>query len=219
MSELTLQLRRTGGRALFGEAARKTFVPALVAFLVVLLFVRTAVESPLPQMFGAAAFLFLAIASDVADRRIPNVLTFPALALALGYALLGGAGFGVGTALAGALVALLLFGVPFALGFLGAGDVKACMALGALWGPGALFGAAWWMVVTGGVLAIVFVAARGGLWDLVRRWSLSLFYSVRLGRITYFSPDASSAAAGGLPFAVAIGIGASAFQYWGNPWV
>jgi Flp pilus assembly protein protease CpaA len=113
----------------------------------------------------------------------------------------------------------LLFGIPFAFGCLGAGDVKACMVLGALWGPVALLGAAWWMVVTGGVLAILIVAARGGLLDLIRRWSRSLYYTVRLGRLTYLTPDASSAAACGLPFAVAIGVGAAAFQHWGNPWV
>ena len=200
----------------FGEL----MFPALVATGVVLGLIQTASETPLPQTFGAAAFLFRAVFTDGQRRRIPNWLTFPALGIALGLAFLGQGETGGGAALAGAGIALVVFGIPFACGWLGAGDVKGCMVLGALWGPVALMGAAWWMVISGGVLAIVIVALRrGGLRDLLRRWALSAWYSLRLRRVVYLTPDAGSAAAGGLPFAVAMGSGASAFQLWGTPWL
>jgi len=202
------------------KGVRERMFPLLVASGVVLCLVLTASETPLPHTLGAAAFLFFAVFNDVQRRRIPNWLTFPALGIALGLALLGQAETGGGDALAGSALALVLFGIPFACGLLGAGDVKGCMVLGALWGPVALAGAAWWMVVSGGVLAVAIVALRrGGLPDLGRRWGLSAWYSVRTGRLVYLAPDAGGAAAGGLPFAVAMGSGASAFQLWGTPWL
>jgi prepilin peptidase CpaA len=202
------------------EGVREQMFPALVATGVVICLIQTASETPLPQIFGAAAFLFLAVFNDVQRQRIPNWLTFPALGIALGLALLGQVETGGGAALAGSALALVVFGIPFACGWLGAGDVKGCMVLGALWGPVALIGTAWWMVVSGGVLAIVIVALqRGGLKDLLRRWSLSAWYSLRTRRVVYLTPDPNGVAAGGLPFAVAMGSGASAFQLWGTPWL
>jgi len=49
-----------------------------VALLVAAGFLSTAEEGPLPALAWAAAFLFLAVESDVRRLRIPNWLTFPA---------------------------------------------------------------------------------------------------------------------------------------------
>jgi prepilin peptidase CpaA len=215
-----LQLPVTSVPASLEVEMRELMLPTVTAVAVVICLIQTASETPLPQIHGAAAFLFIAILTDVHRRRIPNWLTFPSLGLALGWALVGGGEVSGATAATGTVVALFVFGIPFACGFLGAGDVKAAMVLGALWGPGALLSAAWWMVVSGGVLAIAIVALQsGGLKDLVRRWSLSAWYTIRLRKLVYLSPNSQVAAAGGLPFAVAMGTGASAFQLWGIPWL
>ena len=93
------------------------------------------------------------------------------------------------------------------------------MVFGALFGADRIVGVAWWMVVVGGVLAIGLVAAQpGGLRDLIVRWSRSAWYSLRLRKIVYLGPEQDSVAASGLPYAVAMGLGASAFQLWGLPW-
>jgi prepilin peptidase CpaA len=175
-------------------------------------------EVPLPALGWAAAFLLLAVHQDVRSLRIPNWLTFPALlgAIALGAAR-GGAP-GAGLALFGAAVALGVGFVPFALRWLGAGDVKAAMVLGALWGAETFLGVFWWMLVVGGLLALVFVAAQGGLPDLCARWLGSARATLLTRRLVYFHPAAGSAAARGLPFAVAMALGAGAFQIWGMPW-
>lgn len=175
-------------------------------------------EAPLPALGWAAAFLLLAVHQDVRSFRIPNWLTFPAL---LGAIALGGvhAGLaGAGHALLGAATALGVGFVPFALRWLGAGDVKAGMVLGALWGAQTFLGVFWWMLVVGGLLAVAFVAAQGGLLDLLGRWLRSAHATVVTRRLTYFRPAAGSAAAHGLPFAVAMALGAGAFQIWGTPW-
>jgi prepilin peptidase CpaA len=219
-SETSLQNGDPTVLTFWAEFSGEAVLPALISAGVALCFIRTAMETPLPQTLGTAAFLLIAVFSDVQSRRIPNWLTFSALAAALGCAFLIPGGTSGVMALAGSALALVIFGVPFAFGWLGAGDVKACMVLGALWGPSPLAGAAGWMVVCGGLLAIVIVALRrGGLKDLVKRWSMSAWYTLRLGRLVYLQPGAGSAAAGGLPFAVAMGIGASAFQILGSPWL
>ena len=69
-----------------------------------------------------------------------------------------------------------------------------------------------------GLIAIGLVAIRGGFMDLVSRWFRSLQTTVTTRKLTYFAPEATSTAGGGLPFAVAMGFGAVAYQAWGMPW-
>lgn len=182
-------------------------------------FLWSAREEPLPALPWAAAFLFLAVESDVRRLRIPNWLTFGGLAGALGLAAAQGGGAGLLAALAGAGSALALLFVPFVVGWLGAGDVKAMMVLGALWGREPLLPTLFWIVLAGGALAIVLVAFRGELLDLCTRWWRSFWITCSTRKITYFGPAPGSAAGGGLPFAVAIGIGASTYQFMGAPWL
>ena len=191
---------------------------AVIAALVSACVVLASTQKPLPAVPWAAAFLFLAIQQDVRGMRIPNWLTLPALfwALVLGAATGGLAGIGI--ALAGAGTALALLFIPFAFNCIGAGDVKGAMVLGALWGADAFLPTLWWVVLAGGLLALALLVAQGGLPDLVLRWARSAKYSLLLRRIVYFPPAAQTTAAGGLPFAVAMGLGAVAQQTWGTPW-
>lgn len=181
-------------------------------------FLWSAQESPLPATGWAAAFLFLAVEHDVRSLRIPNWLTFGGLAVALALAGATRGVDGLGQALAGAGVALAVLFVPFLMRWLGAGDVKAMMVLGALWGREFVLPTLFYIFIAGGVLAIALVAARGELKDLCVRWGRSLWITLSARRLTYFAPTPGSAAGGGLPFAVAIGIGATIHQVWGFPW-
>jgi prepilin peptidase CpaA len=177
------------------------------------------VEEPLPAFGWAAAFLALAAASDVRAHRIPNALTFPALLLGALLAGLGASGLALGASLLGVGVAFGLLVLPYAIGALGAGDVKAAMALGALIGAGPVVGALSWAFGLGGLLALALLAARGGLRDLLERWSRSLVLSLGARRLYYLPPAPGSAAGGGIPFALALGLGAAGHQIWGTPWV
>jgi prepilin peptidase CpaA len=181
-------------------------------------FVWSAQQAPLPATGWAAAFLFLAVEHDVRCLRIPNWLTFGGMAVALGWAVGNGGWQGLGQALAGAGVALATLFVPFVLGWLGAGDVKAMMVLGALWGDDNVLPSLFWIFLAGGALALALLAARGELANLFTRWIRSAWITLSSGHLTYFGPAPGSAAGAGLPFAVAIGIGASIEQLWGFPW-
>jgi prepilin peptidase CpaA len=179
---------------------------------------RAAPATALPATAWTALFLVLAVESDVRSLRIPNWLTFGGMALAFAHAAATGGFWMVGSALGGAVAALAALFVPFALRGLGAGDVKAMMALGALWGPDPVLAVLFWALLAGGTLAIARVAASGELADLCARWGRSAWVTLSTRRATYFRPDPGSAAAGGVPFAVAIGLGASLYQILGAPW-
>jgi prepilin peptidase CpaA len=125
-----------------------------------------------------AAVCIAAAATDLASRRIPNLLTFPAMLVFLGlhaaatgmpgllFSLKGlGAGFG-----------LLI--VPYALGVMGAGDVKFMAAAGAALG---WYGVVWAFLlgsVAGGIYALILIASRRGvasrLWQSLREQFLLL---------------------------------------------
>jgi len=173
-------------------------------------------ELPLPALGWAAGFLFLAVQQDVIRMRIPNWLTFPALLVGFAWSTWTGGGPGALVALAGAGTAFGVLFVPWLLGWLGAGDVKAMMALGTLWGAYLLLGVLWWAVVAGGVFAIGAVALHGQLGALLRRWRDTIVLTVATKRWTYLPAPAGSVTA--IPFAVAIGLGMTAYQLWGVPW-
>ena len=109
------------------------------------------------------AVLAIASGADLRDRRIPNLVTFPAVGLGLvlngvffGFDGLRESGQGAGLGLA------MLFGL-FVLRWMGAGDVKLMAAVGALVGWERWFGIFFITALIGGVMALILVVARGRL--------------------------------------------------------
>jgi prepilin peptidase CpaA len=168
---------------------------------------------PLPIFGWAAAFLFLAVERDVHCQRIPNWLTFPTLVAALGYAAWIGGADGALDALLGALAAFALLVLPYAARALGAGDVKAAMALGALFGASDVARIVLLAIGFGGAFALLRLAAAGELAELGRRWLHSFVSSLATRRLVYFPPAPGAAATRGIPFAVAIALAVSAHQW------
>ncbi|HXV37627.1 MAG TPA: prepilin peptidase [Myxococcota bacterium] len=198
--------------------------PALVAWSIGValgLFVIAAgfiSSTPLPVFGWAAAFLLLAVASDVRRHRIPNALTLPALLAALVASPMVGATSGLVAAALGAALGFALLIGPYALGGVGAGDVKALMALGAWIGPEATLGTAAWAVIAGGAFGVAMLGLRRELDVFGRRWGRMLVRAVTQRRIAYEPPAAGSIASGGIPFAAAIAVGLAAQWYGGSPW-
>lgn len=97
----------------------------------------------------------IAAATDLAARRIPNLLTFGAAAVGLLFHTVEGGLTGFGWAAAGWLVGAAVFFPFFALGGMGAGDVKLVAALGAWLGPLGAVQVAIAAALAGGLVAIV----------------------------------------------------------------
>ncbi|GAC1493513.1 MAG: hypothetical protein NVS1B1_11410 [Candidatus Limnocylindrales bacterium] len=109
--------------------------------------------------------------TDWRSRRIPNVVTYPAMLVGVGFGLaesvLGSSGFpgspfagGLLDHLAGIVVGFLVSYPFYAGGGLKAGDGKLLMAVGGLKGTAFLLQAAVWGALAGGVIAIVFIVLR-----------------------------------------------------------
>jgi prepilin peptidase CpaA len=121
--------------------------------------------------------LALACISDLRTRRIPNALTFAAVAGALSFHFVTGGFAAVGVSLAGCLLGLALLFPLFALRGMGAGDVKLLAAVGAWLGPSQVAVAALATSIAGGAIALVVALGHGyletacrNLWMLLMHW-------------------------------------------------
>jgi len=126
------------------------------------------------------AVLALACISDLRTRRIPNVLTFSAVAGALVFHLLTGGWSAAGWSIVGCVLGALLFFPMFALRGMGAGDVKLLAAVGAWLGPSQVAIAALATSFAGGVIALAVALGHGylktacrNLWMLLTHWRVT----------------------------------------------
>ena len=143
--------------------------------------------------------LLTAVSTDLRFRRIPNWLTFSTtlVGLALGWLLSGMDGLLF--SLQGVGVGLALMLLPFMLGWTGAGDVKLMVAIGAMGGPSFVFLVCLYAAIVGGLMAVVVLLRRHKL----RAAFIYIFLFWRLP-----GDYRSSLAAGSIPYAPAIAVGA-----------
>lgn len=151
----------------------------------------------------------VAVVSDLFSRRIPNALTF-ALAF-LGVALNVSVGLWEGLifSVSGLVTGLLCFLPFYFFTAMGAGDVKLLAAIGALIGPKMVVVAAIMTVAAGGLIAICYVAIRGGWTAMLARYS-SMLTSLAAGHPHYIPPATGEAAGRRFPYALAIACGTAA---------
>jgi prepilin peptidase CpaA len=163
--------------------------------------------APLPTIAWAAAFVALAVESDVRGHRIPNWLTFPTMIGAIGLGSVLDGFPGAAQAGVGLLLGLICFLPLYAVGVLGAGDVKAMMAMGALVGPAASPGVALRALVCAALLGIAWLAWRRELRAFAARWTAIVLTTLAARKLNYLAPPDGSAATAGIPFAAALAAG------------
>lgn len=165
-------------------------------------------------MMTALLLLFLsgAVITDLRARLIPNALVLTGALTGLLLAGLHPQGIGFLSALGGLALGLAIFLPVYLLRAMGAGDVKLMAMSGAFLGYAAILEAALWVLLAGGVLALVFALRR----NVARRMAGNLhemFYSaaasVQIRTLPDFSVGPQTAAR--LPYAVAIALGVAAF--------
>ena len=111
-------------------------------------------QIPASAVIAILVVCAVAVVTDFRQRRILNVVTFPAMAigLALNTATYGFSGLAF--AISGLLIGVLLFLAPVAFMGRGAGDLKLLAALGAFGGPVFVFWTALWAGALGGLFAL-----------------------------------------------------------------
>ena len=170
----------------------------------------------IPALAGAVAVC--AAISDVKERRIPNLLTYPALVVGL---LLQGILHGW----RGLLLAVggaLLFGGVFLLFYLvramGAGDVKLAAALGCIVGASATFQLMFLTALAGGALAIFFMVLSGRTMETLRNTLWVAGFHVQHGLQTHPTVNLDNPAALRMPYGLAFAAGtlywAVFLQFW-----
>ena len=145
--------------------------------------------------------------TDLRSRRIPNVLTFGAAAVALVFYLVSGGLTALGWAAAGWGIGLLLFLPLFALRGLGGGDVKLLAALGAWLGPSMTVWLALWSAIAGGVFALIVALTRGYTGTALRNvWGMLSYWRV-MGIQPHPAVTLESGAGPRLPYSLPIAAG------------
>jgi len=104
--------------------------------------------------------LIVAATFDVIVHKIPNLLTFPTMALALIYYLIIMGLDGVFFSLKGLAVGIILFIVPYLMGVMGAGDAKLMGAVGSILGAKGVFMASVCIAIIGGLYAVIMLVAH-----------------------------------------------------------
>lgn len=170
-----------------------------------------------------AGLVLGALVFDLRQRRIPNVLVLWTLFLGTltnvaGPALPAGGGLfteapgalGLKGAALGALAGFAAFLPLHLLRVMGAGDVKLLAGIGSFVGPMAVLNLVPFILVTGGVLAVVTMVCSGTTRQVLANVSLAFSQMVPGGR-GKFSPDQSSYR---MPYTTAIAGGMLANGLW-----
>jgi len=162
---------------------------------------------------AATVVALIGAGTDIQSRRIPNLLTGPAIlaGLLLHSALDGFHGFW--TSLVAGLICGVIYLILYLAGGMGAGDVKLITAVGCLAG---LNSVAYLLIATslaGGVMGIAFVLMRGKLKQtMVNMRSLATHHKA-MGLEPHPDLNVQNAATLRLPYGVAIAAGSTITLY------
>lgn len=146
----------------------RTVLTALVGAVAFGMLPSRYASDPLAMVVFGAWFVTLVVglATDLDQRLLPDVLTLPAIPIALVYAL-SGANPLVGTEIVPALVAavaipavLYIPSIPFGEGAFGIGDVKLLAGVGLLVGGSRALGGVIFGLLIFGIVLLVLLAAR-----------------------------------------------------------
>jgi prepilin peptidase CpaA len=122
--------------------------------------------------------LLVAVTIDFKSQRIPNLLTFPAAALALIYYAITNGFDGFLFSAVGLLVGVSLLIIPYLLGGMGAGDAKLMGVVGGVLGAKGVFYTFLFSAIVGGIYAIILT--------LVYRQQFRGFYRKQLAALINF---------------------------------
>ena len=173
-------------------------------------------------MFNAIEVILIclvaqAAVTDLAMRKIPNVLILSGLLLALILHLLAGQPWAPVTQwLAGCLAGFFLFLPLYLLRGMAAGDVKLMAMVGAFSGPLAALRIAVLSYLIGGALALLLLLFSGrwrDSWRNLKQLCTPMLLRL-LGVPLLPVPLAPSASVGGIPYGVAIALGTIGFVAW-----
>jgi Flp pilus assembly protein protease CpaA len=200
-----------------GRIASSAVIAAAVGGLLVWAHLRTA--APLPAFWLGAIFLVVVTQQDVWRRKIPNWATGTGMLVGLGFHTWQGGVEELLISLAGIVLPLILLFAVYAAKVVGAGDVKALMVLGGLWGVPAVLSITVWTVFAAGAMGLVLLIARSETGAWLGRWGRMIRSPFVGDGFHYIAPESGAAARFPLPVATAIALASVAHLTFGGPWL
>jgi len=200
-----------------GRIASSVVIAAAVGGLLVWAHLRTA--APLPAFWLGALFLVVVTQQDVWRRKIPNWATGTGMLAGLAFHIWQGGLEGLLLSFAGIVLPLVLLFAVYAARVVGAGDVKALMVLGGLWGVPAVLSISVWTVFAAGAMGIVLLVARSETGAWLGRWGRMIRSPFVGDGFHYIAPEPGAAANFALPMATAIALASVAHLTFGGPWL
>lgn len=160
---------------------------------------------------GLLIVLIISSITDLYQRRILNLVTYPAVFIALlAYCLIGGLD-GFLFSLRGLAFGFVVFLLPYLMGAMGAGDVKLMSVVGSVLGLRYTVVALLFIVIAGGVIAIVMMLYRRIFRKTLSNIFMSLIFLGVFQDGSLLKFDKEKLMQDGIPFAVAITSGVCLF--------
>lgn len=165
-----------------------------------------------PRTGVLIGLLLVAAVIDWRTMRIPNWLTAGGMlyGLAINASMAPSSGAGLALAAGGLVLGLVLLLPLYLVRAMGAGDVKLMAAVGAFLGPLAVFKAALFVFVVGGLAALAFALSRRASRQLAANLT-EFAQSLVLPGVAVWRPGIGTASIGNLPYGVSISVGTQLF--------
>lgn len=157
--------------------------------------------------FLIAVILLIAVISDVRQKKIPNMLTFSGMIIAIGYHGLGRGFEGIIFSLGGLFLGMALLIAFYFAGGMGAGDIKLMGAVGGFLGPKGVFMAFLFSAIAGGVYALAVLKLRGHLKETIKRYAMMIKVFVTTGNFSYVPDSREDIRSVRLCYGIAIALG------------
>lgn len=156
-------------------------------------------------LYGCLVVVLLICAfTDLRHRRIPNLLTYPMVLLALAIYWFIDGWSGLLFSLGGMTFGLAILLIPYLMGGMGAGDVKLMSAIGAVLGFKQTALCFLFIAVCGGIMALGFMACRRNLKATLAKTFLAILYLGMHKDATLLKVDKNKITQEGIPYGVAI---------------
>ncbi|MBC2696680.1 MAG: prepilin peptidase [Desulfobacteraceae bacterium] len=107
-----------------------------------------------------SGILIVAAVNDLLFQKIPNLLVYPAMAVALGYHFVMNGLDGLLFSTGGLALGIAVLILPYMMGGMGAGDAKLMGAVGAILGIRGVFIAFLFTAIAGGIYALILLLVR-----------------------------------------------------------
>lgn len=131
-----------------------------------------------PIVFFASLFFLVICVTDTLQSKIPNLATLSLLLVGFWFNLRSNGLSGLALSVAGLLAGLALLIVPYLMGGMGAGDLKAMAALGALLGPAAVLQVVFLAGLIGGGMAVLHLAASDKPLERLQSWKANSWRAI-----------------------------------------